>query len=190
VADIPTIELTETTLRIGVDEFTLEAVTSVSYLRLVTSASGAVTNLTRRFRIEQPGRTVELKLDGAQVQAEEKQAAWEHLVAISQRQIEPRLYEQAMMALRAGETVRIDKLELSREGFVWRGILRQKRYTWPEFAATSVSRGLIRITVRNPKGQEKAAGDLATESPNAVLVPRLMATSSLEFDTPAGPVPE
>jgi hypothetical protein len=181
VAAIPEIELGDGTLRIGADVFTFAAVTSVAYMRLVTVGTATVTNLTRRFKLEQPGTKIEVNLDGAKVQAEERQELWERLVDIAQREIEPRLRAEAMELLRAGNAIEIERLQISRDGFRWRGRLGAKAFAWSEFHGTSLRRALIKIETRTPKGTSKTIGDLGTETPNAVLIPELMASCAREF---------
>ena len=181
MADIPEIELGEGTLRIGDDVFTFAEVTSVAYMRLVTVGTATVTNLTRRFKLEQPGKKIEVKLDGAKVQAEERQGLWEQLVDIAKREIEPRLRAEALEWLRDGKVIEVERLQLSRDGFRWRGRLGVKEFAWSDFAGTSLRRALVKIEARTPKGATKTIGDLGTETPNAVLIPELMASCAREF---------
>jgi hypothetical protein len=134
-----------------------------------------VTDVWRRFELEADGRRRAVKLDGAKVAAEQKQELWARLVAISQSAIEPRLRNEALEQLqRYGEPVAIGRITLSREGFAWRGPLRQKRYPWSEHHRTFFNTDRIRVLAQSPGESVRTVADIGTEIPNAVLLPRLM----------------
>ncbi len=179
--EIPEIALTDGSLRIDEDVFAFDAVTSVAYVKHVTRASGAITNLRRRFEIESPGMHRLLDLDGARIKSEEKQTAWANLVAISQQAIEPRLRAKALERLRRGETVVIGRLALSRSAFAWRGPLRQREFPWSAHGRTIYAVGRIKVIAHTTRGSDKTVADLGTEVPNAVLLPKLMVACAKEF---------
>jgi len=179
--ELPSIAVTERSLQIDDDLFGFDEVTSVGYVKYVTRASGAVTNVERRFELWTPDRRRSVNLDGARVEREERNDLWAQLVAVSQQAIEPRLRNEALNRIqRYGETVEVGKLALTRAGFAWKATLRQRQFTWPEHRRTIYENSRIKV-IAHSGGKDKTVAALGTEVPNAVLLPKLMSACGEAF---------
>jgi hypothetical protein len=182
MADLPEIAVTETGLTIDGDTLAFDEVETVGYLRKPVNGSAALVDVLRRFELVGAGRRIGTKLDGAKVLAEEKEALWRQLVAVSQEWIEPRLRVQALQRMqRHRETVSVSKLELSSEGFAWRSPLRAKQYAWSEYQEAYYVSRRIRVMATPDGKKERKVCDLHTDVPNAVLLPRLMSDAAAAF---------
>jgi hypothetical protein len=186
MADLPELLVTETGLTLGPETIAFDEVDTVGYLRKPVNGSGALLDVVRRFELGGGGHAVSAKLDGAKVLAEEKEMLWRQLVAVSQQWIEPRLRDQALEQLRAGDTpLRFGRLELSRDGFAWHGTLKKaKRFPWSEFGEAFYASSRIRILATPIGDKLRKLGDLHTDVPNSVLLPQLMIDAAAEFASP------
>jgi hypothetical protein len=175
MAELPEIKVTPDVLDVAGKAIAFDEVETVSYVRKPVNGSGALIDVLRRFELAGAGRKVSVKLDGAVVLAEEKEQEWRRLIAISQERIEPRLRTEAFQRIaRDGGEVRIGRLRLTREGFAWGQALRPKRYPWPEFREAYYASSRIRVEATPVGNRERRVGVLFTDTPNAVLLPRLM----------------
>jgi hypothetical protein len=185
--DLPELLVTESGLTLGSDTIAFDEVDTVGYLRKPVNGSGALLDIVRRFELIGGGRTVSAKLDGAKVLVEQKEMLWRQLVAVSQEWVEPRLRDQALERLLRGGAapLRFGRLELSRDGFAWYGTLKKvKRYPWSEFGEAYYGSSRIRI-LATPKGNKlRKLGDLHTDVPNSVLLPRLMTDAAAALASP------
>lgn len=182
MADIPVITVSETGLQIGGDAIGYDQVDTVSYIRRAVHGSGAIIDILRRFEVSGARRSVSVKLDGAQVELEEKEQGWRTLVAASQEWIEPRLRAQTLERIQThGQPVRVAKMKLAPDGFAWRAALRAKRYPWSEFGSAYYTNSRIRVMVKPEGGNERQLGQMLTDEPNAVLLPKLMADCAAAF---------
>ena len=176
------ITVSETGLQIDGDAIGFDQIETVAYLRRAVHGSGAIIDVLRRFEASGAGARVSVKLDGAMVEREEKEEGWRALVAASQEWIEPRLREQALEQIRDhGAPVRVAKVELRPDGFAWRAGLRAKRYPWSEFNRAYYAASRIRVMAKRGDGKEKQIGQMFTDEPNAVLLPKLMADCFKSF---------
>ena len=183
MAELPEIEVTLTGLSIGGDSIAFDEVASVGYIKKVMRATGVVTDVLRRFEVTRgDGRKLAVKLDGAKVLRDEKNELWARLVATSQQAIEPRLRNRALERIqRYGDAVTIGRLELRRDGFTWRTLLKPKRYAWGDFDRAFYANCQIRVLGEPKGGREQLIGRIATDVGNAVLLPQLMPACAQAF---------
>jgi hypothetical protein len=157
-------------------------VLAVAYIKKVMRASGAITDVLRRFELRGAKTRVAVKLDGAKVLRDEKEEAWRRLVAASQELVEPRLRTQGLERLRRhGEPIGVGRLELTRDGFSHRVPLRSKQFEWSDYGRAFYVNSRIRVLATPAGGKERKVADIDTDVPNAVLLPRLMEECAAAF---------
>lgn len=181
IANLPDIVIAEDRLSVDGRSIAFDAVESVARVTRVMRASGVITDVIRRFELADASGRVIVKLDGAKVMREEKQALFAQLTAVSEARIEPGLLHRTLHRL-AAEPLAVDRLLLSRDGFSWRGALRRRSHGWPEFSRAIEINDRIRVLVTpDGAGEERLLADIGAEAPNAVLLPRLMAACAARF---------
>jgi hypothetical protein len=107
---------------------------------------------------------------------------FEWLVRLSARAIEPRLAAAACATIRAGGTVEIDSVSISRAGVQGKSSALRKKVTlpWSEVSGTHVDDTGVYVD-HIKKGESKAAIAQLRLKPNAPIIPWVVHTLAPEF---------
>lgn len=134
------------------------------------------------------------------VDAPDLQAAWDGLVDISRRLIEPRIARRLLELLRSGQQYEIRDgwtfITLSRSGFSGRA-LRERQWSWSDYETTAVNphfnnmsptkfNGQVRVWARSgSKNKVQMVTGFKTYVPNAVVLGSLLPMCASEFGSGA-----
>jgi hypothetical protein len=108
---------------------------------------------------------VELTTHGADTTPPE---AWQFLVKLSRRQIEPRLVAEFAARIRGGESVNVGNLPMHPDGVG----PREQLLTWSSLQRIQAAGGRLCIY---PEGQERPQFSIPLKNPNALLIPDVIA---------------
>ena len=140
----------------------------------VTKYSGAVSKTTHVVKLfTDPKEKVEMTWDGGE-------NIFRALLTLLDQRVAPRLCDELLARITAGQVVEVGAVAVSRSGVAHRK-KAAKGAPWAGYRLAAMREGFVHVAVDNGKGGSKVIASVPTGEPNAVILPRPLAECVTAF---------